>query len=116
PPGRPVDLVDAERYRLHRAVRALLELIAEPTGLVLVLDDLHWADEGSAELLDHLLRHPPRARLVLAVAGRQRQTSPRLWHALSRAATAGVADLLELAPLSPTEARPLIPEEWGRSR
>lgn len=58
-PG-PADLVDAERYRLHRAVRALLELVAEPSGLVLVFDDLHWADEGSVELLDHLCGTRPR--------------------------------------------------------
>jgi hypothetical protein len=46
PATGPADLVDAERYRLHRAVRAALELVAGPSGLVLVFDDLHWADEG----------------------------------------------------------------------
>ncbi|NEC88004.1 AAA family ATPase [Streptomyces sp. SID12501] len=116
PASGPTDLVDAERYRLHRAVRALLELLAEPSGLVLVFDDLHWADEGSVELLDHLLRHPPQARLVLALASRPRQTSLRLWHALSRAATDGVAELLELAPLSQADAGRLMPERLGRSR
>ncbi|MFD9479536.1 AAA family ATPase [Streptomyces nojiriensis] len=110
------DLVDAERYRLHRAVRALLELVAEPSGLVLVFDDLHWADEGSVELLDHLLRHPPQARLVLALAGRPRQTSLRLWHALSRAASDGGAQLLELTPLGRADAGRVMPEGLGRSR
>lgn len=101
--------VHAERYLLHRAVRALLEALAGPDGLVLILDDLHWADEGSAELIDHLLRHPPQARLLLAVAYRPRQTPPRLWHALSRAADAGRAHLLDLAPLGPDEAHSLLP-------
>jgi DNA-binding CsgD family transcriptional regulator/tetratricopeptide (TPR) repeat protein len=114
-PG-PADLVDAERYRLHRAVRTVLELLVPPSGLVLVLDDLHWADEGSMELLDFLLRHPPRARLLLAVAGRPRQRSLRLWHALSRAEADGVARLLELTPLSRADADHLVPAELGRSR
>ena len=40
-----------ERYRAHRAVRTLLELLADPNALVLVLDDLHWADSASIELI-----------------------------------------------------------------
>jgi len=36
-----------ERYRVHRAVRVLLELIAAEKALVVVLDDLHRADPGS---------------------------------------------------------------------
>ena len=57
----------AERYRLHRAVRALLEELGTPDGLVLILDDLHWADAASVELLCHLLRHPPRAPVLIAL-------------------------------------------------
>ncbi|MEV6240933.1 AAA family ATPase [Lentzea sp. NPDC051838] len=116
PADGPTDLVDAERYRLHRAVRALLELLAEPSGLVLVLDDLHWADEGSVELLDFLLRHPPHGRVLLALASRPRQTSSRLWHALSRATADGVADLLELAPLNRADADLLLPVQLSRAR
>src|SRR2546423_2751038 len=52
-----------ERYRSHRAVRELLEQLAWTQPLVLVLDDLHWADSASVELLGALLRRPP------AVAG-----------------------------------------------
>src|SRR5215470_18398627 len=36
-----------ERYRSHRAVRALLEHLAQTLPLVLVLDDFHWADSAS---------------------------------------------------------------------
>src|SRR5262249_47546468 len=66
-------LIEAGRHRLHRAVRELLELMAGQQPLVLVLDDVHWADDGSVELLGYLLRHPPRAPLLLAVACRPRQ-------------------------------------------
>ena len=40
-----------ERHRTHRAVRRLLELLAEREPLVLVLDDLHWSDGASVELI-----------------------------------------------------------------
>ena len=54
----------ARAYRAHRAVRALLEQLAATKPLVLVLDDLHWADAGSVELLGALLRRPPAAPVL----------------------------------------------------
>ena len=57
-----------ERYRAHRAVRALLELLAGERPLVLVLDDLHWTDDASIELLAALLRRGPDAPVLLALA------------------------------------------------
>src|SRR5436190_733260 len=45
-----------ERYRSHRAVRALFEQLAYTRPVVLVLDDFHWADSASVELLGALLR------------------------------------------------------------
>ncbi|MBV8932622.1 MAG: AAA family ATPase [Kutzneria sp.] len=71
------------RYQLYRAVRTLLEVLAESGGLVLVLDDMHWAEESSIELLEHLLRHPPHARIVIAVAYRPDQAPSRLTAALA---------------------------------
>jgi ATP/maltotriose-dependent transcriptional regulator MalT len=78
-PGEPeADLTGLARYRLFRAVRQLLDQLAEPSGLMLVLDDVHWADVTSVELLDHLVRHPPRGRVLIAVAYRPAQASPQL--------------------------------------
>ena len=36
-------MIADERYRAHRAVRALFELLADAKPVVLVLDDLHWS-------------------------------------------------------------------------
>ena len=58
-----------ERYRSHRAVRMLLERLTANTPLVLVLDDLHWADSGSLELLLTLLRRPSTAPMVIVWCG-----------------------------------------------
>ena len=75
--------VTHERYRSHRAVRLLLERLAANRPLVLVLDDLHWADSGSFELLLALLRRPPaasgvdRSRLPAASLARQGRESSR---------------------------------------
>ena len=74
-----------DRYRSYRAVRKLLELLAVGTPVVLVLDDLHWADPASEELLGTLLRRPPLAPVLIALAVRPRQVSERLSSALARA-------------------------------
>jgi predicted ATPase len=44
----------AERYRLHYAIRSVLERLSERQPMVLALDDLHWADAASIEMLAHL--------------------------------------------------------------
>jgi DNA-binding SARP family transcriptional activator/tetratricopeptide (TPR) repeat protein len=99
--------VKIERYWLHRAVRTLLETLSADGGLVLSLDDLQWTDDGTAELIDHLVRHPPRTPLLLALAYRPRQAPPRLAAALARAGTEGRAARVELGPLSPAEGAEL---------
>ncbi|MFI1657149.1 AAA family ATPase [Streptomyces sp. NPDC020472] len=85
-----------------RRIATALGRIAAP-GLVLVLDDLHGADAASVALVDHLLRHPPRAPVLLVLARRERQTPPALASALARADDAGTLTRLTLRPLTPEE-------------
>jgi ATP/maltotriose-dependent transcriptional regulator MalT len=107
--GRKVGL-QHERYRSHRAVRILLEQLAETSSLVLVLDDFHWADSASVELLGALLRRPPAAPVLTALALRPRQLSSLLAAALSRAHRAGALTRIELGSLSAEETRELLGE------
>ena len=99
-----------DRYRTHRAVRRLLEALARSKPLVLLLDDLHWADAGSLDLLGSLLRRPPAAAVLIAMALRPRQVPDRLSGALERAWRAGGLTRLELGALSSSEARELLGE------
>jgi DNA-binding SARP family transcriptional activator/tetratricopeptide (TPR) repeat protein len=99
--------VTVERYWFYRAVRTLLETLSADGGLVLSLDDLQWTDDGTAELIDHLVRHPPRTPLLLALAYRPRQAPPRLAAALGRAGTEGRVARVQLGPLSPAEGAEL---------
>jgi ATP/maltotriose-dependent transcriptional regulator MalT len=97
-----------ERYRSHRAVRALLEHLAKTRPLVLILDDFHWADAASVELLGALLRRPPTAAALIAVALRPHQTPQRLVPALERAHRAAGLNRVELGALTQDEARELL--------
>ncbi|HEX8157697.1 MAG TPA: AAA family ATPase [Solirubrobacteraceae bacterium] len=53
------------RYRLFEAVTALLCAATRRSPLLLILDDLHWADKPTLLLLRHLLRHPRLADLLV---------------------------------------------------
>jgi ATP/maltotriose-dependent transcriptional regulator MalT len=99
-----------ERYRSHRAVRALLEYLAQTTPLVLALDDFHWADAASVELVGALLRRPPAAAVLMALVLRSRQLPERLPAALERAHRAEALARIEVEPLSSDEARELLGE------
>ena len=109
----------AERFRAHRAVRKLMEGLAVRQPLVLLLDDLHWADAATLELIAYLFRHPPHAAVMLAVTFRTGQLDDGLTAVIERAlGEAELSSHLELGPLGPVEAQALInatdPAEYER--
>ena len=103
--GRPATVT--ERFRAHHAVRELIERLAVPRPLVVVLDDLQWSDGASLELVAHLLRRPPEAAVLLALAYRTGRAAPVLAGAVEAAALAGDVELLVLGPLASADAERL---------
>jgi DNA-binding CsgD family transcriptional regulator/tetratricopeptide (TPR) repeat protein len=106
------DLSGIVRLRLYRALRQLVDELAAPDGLALLLDDVHWSDPGTAEFLDHLVRHPPRGKVLVAVAYRPAQAPPRV------AALVPAADgqQVTVAPLSPAEVAEFVGPGVTRAR
>jgi DNA-binding SARP family transcriptional activator len=101
---------ESRRYRLFEAVAALLSELAAESPVVLVLDDLHWADQSTAALLRHALESRPDMRLlVLATlrpveatrAGALAEALQRLaqQHLLERLVLPGLGDV-DVATLS----------------
>ncbi|HEX6023689.1 MAG TPA: AAA family ATPase [Solirubrobacter sp.] len=108
-PGEPLrGTLPDERHRAHHAVRELLAQLAARRPIVLALDDLHWADSGSLELLGALLRRPPNGPVLIALAMRPRQVPERLLPVLERAHRSGTLTRLELPALSRYEAHQLL--------
>ena len=60
--GAPDSSLAGRPHRAFAATGALLEQLGSGRGVLLMLDDLHWADPETAELIDHLIRHPPPVR------------------------------------------------------
>jgi tetratricopeptide (TPR) repeat protein len=74
------------RLRLFDSMAALLRRTAESEPIVLVLDDLHWADEGSVQLLAFLAPELRRCQTLLLASYREREMkrSPRLLAEVAR--------------------------------
>ncbi|GAB4316665.1 MAG: hypothetical protein Kow0059_09280 [Candidatus Sumerlaeia bacterium] len=47
----------ARRNRLFAAITRLIHHLSEIKPVILVMEDFHWADDDSLELLDHLILH-----------------------------------------------------------
>ncbi len=76
---QPVD-AETERYRLFAAVSSLLLEASRQQPLLVVLDDLHWADTSTLLLLDHVVRAIEPARLM--IVGTYRDTDLTAQHPL----------------------------------
>ena len=55
----------SDRYLLFTAVTSLLEDVGAETPIVVVLDDLHWADRGTLMLLRHVITATELPALVV---------------------------------------------------
>ena len=100
-----------ERYRLFESVCDALEAAARAgeTGLLLTLDDLHWADTPSLHLLQHLARRlgGMPALIVAAYRTTAMDPSPAFVDTLAALARGGTSAPLILARLGPTETAAL---------
>ena len=69
-PTLSADVPQARQVRLTAAAVSLFEVLSEPDGLLLVLDDLQWIDDASAQVLLSLAAHASRSRFLLVLACR----------------------------------------------
>jgi class 3 adenylate cyclase len=64
-PTLPTSDSDAERYLLFAAAVGLLDLLCADRPVALILEDLHWADAPSVQLLRYLVSSSRSSRMLL---------------------------------------------------
>lgn len=86
-----------------------LEGMAAERPLLLVLDDLHWADESTVNLLATLAhRRVPTKLMVVATVGPQSREAADLKRVMSDLRVHGLCDGIRLEPLRPTQVESLL--------
>ncbi|MBK9056138.1 MAG: AAA family ATPase [Chloroflexi bacterium] len=83
-----------------------------PQPGIFFLDDAHWADSASLELLAYLVRRLEQRPLLILVAWRDEEIQPD--HALVRLLTetrrSGHGDQIQLQRFTPEEVNATVPE------
>src|SRR5436190_7659433 len=104
-PGTPTggDGWELARQQLFGAVLGLLTELAQASPVLLVLEDLHWADRSTRDLVTFLSRVLHRERI--AVLGSYRTDDLHRRHPLRPV----VAELLRLPHVTPVDLGPLEP-------
>lgn len=101
-PGLPAPEPISESWQRQLFFEALARSIfVSARPLVLIIDDLQWADQETLAWLHYLLRYPPRAPLLVAAAIRSTEIEPR--HPL----TPWLMDLRRTEQLTEIELGPL---------
>jgi class 3 adenylate cyclase len=106
----PVGDPGQAKLRLFESVVALLSMPARERGLLLVLEDVHWADSATRELLDHLVRRLPKMRSLLVVTYRSDELDRRhpLTPIVQRWRRSGDAEMVSLPALAGDEIGQMI--------
>jgi predicted ATPase/DNA-binding CsgD family transcriptional regulator len=110
PPPSPYTLdLEQERYRLYEAVTLFLAAIAARGPLILLLDDLQWADTASCDLLVHIASRLRSAALLIIGAYREGEANanPALVRALTELNRRRLLRTLSLHPLAAEESQAL---------
>ena len=102
PEGEPQDA----RHRLFEAVAATIGHAAREAPVLLIVEDLHWADRATLAMLAHVIRTVPSGPLLVAGSLRDEGTADPALHAL-------VGDLLRERRLERVALGGLSEEETG---
>jgi len=98
------------RARRHAAVGELLQQVCAETPLIMVLDDMQWADEASLSLLRYLLAPETKLSVSLVCMWRKEEVGPThpLTNTIEVIAQTQHVLSLELGPLGAPSIRELV--------
>ncbi len=105
----PFSDTQALQQRMFEAVGDWVEAVAARQPLVLVFEDLHWADASSVQLLEYLLDLTRKLPLRIICITRPEKSS-LFWQVKEHAAEVYSAQYTEiqLEPLTPRQSRSLV--------
>jgi predicted ATPase/DNA-binding SARP family transcriptional activator len=116
PSPPPLATPGAQSRFLESIVQVLLAVCGGPSPGILFIDDVHWADASSLDLLAYLVRRPrPGRRLCVVLTWRDEQVPPdhHLRGLLTEAQRARLATVLHLSRLDRVAVEELVESVVG---
>jgi class 3 adenylate cyclase len=109
-PSAPTGDPEQARLRLFESVVTLLERWSRDRGLLLVLDDIHWADSSTRHLLDYVARRLVRSRAMVLATYRSDELDRR--HPLTRMIPVwqrtGLAETVQIEAMTPEQVAEMV--------
>ena len=103
----PLD-AEQERRRVFAAFVQVFLHLAARQPLLLVIEDLHWSDDTSLEVLRLLMRRGADQPLLLLLTYRGDEAGPTLRHWLAQLDRQRLTREITLAPLAPAEVTAML--------
>jgi tetratricopeptide (TPR) repeat protein len=103
--------VAGEDYRrLFESIAQVIRTLSSTSSVVLILEDLHWADEMTLRLLAFLSRRVQTSRILLAGTAQEEElgNDPKLRHTIEDLEREGCLLSMTLSPLSQPETAELV--------
>lgn len=114
-PAGPATSDSNRQFRLFEDITGLMGTVSSQGPLILILDDLQWADATSLKLFEHVAGRLPRgAALAGAFRNRGPEPTQRLARTLAAASRLPGHRRIPLGRLAPTEVAELVRRETGQ--
>ncbi|MGH7788942.1 MAG: AAA family ATPase, partial [Candidatus Binatia bacterium] len=115
PDGLPASESPAARFRLFNAIAHFLDAYAQAAPLVMILDDLHWADPSSLLLLRFFTQEQRQRRILMIGLYRAPGVPPNraLAETLIEASREPGTERMTLGSFSPAETAALLTAALG---
>jgi DNA-binding CsgD family transcriptional regulator len=110
PSIQPTPALDppAEKHRLFESIARFATSLAASHPVLIILEDLHWSDEQSLELLDFFVRRIAALPILILATCRSEDPSPRLTHQLIELNREAQAQEIRLSPLDRPEVGRMV--------
>jgi predicted ATPase len=112
PPRRTLD-PEEDRRRLFHSFTEAVHALGRVQPLLLVIEDVHWSDDATLDLVLHLARRIAPQPIVLVLTFRSDEIGPRLAKLLADLDRARCASELALRPLAAAEVAAMLRAIFG---
>ena len=111
--ARPAIDPEQDRRRLLGAVAQAIDALSRTQPVLLSIEDLHWSDDATLDLVRHLARGAPSQRVLLALSFRSDEVGPDLERLLADLDRARVAIDIPLSRLGPDDIGAMVRAIFG---